>query len=279
MIIRPKTATLLLRLVFLIIGLALVLFPFYITVVTAFKTPQESTQNFFALPSSFNLDNFRTVAQRSNYWRFVFNSTVISVVSVCFIAVLIPMASYAIARNFNRRYYKSLYYFIVMGIFIPFQVIMLPLSISMRRAGLNNIMGVILFYIGVSFMKGIFLFTNYIRTTVPIELEESVYMDGGSVTRAYFSIVYPLIMPMVATIVVLDFLWIWNDFMVPLILLNRNPSNWTLPLFQYNFKTQYTFEYNLAFASYIMSIFPVLLVYIFAQKYIVSGLTAGAVKS
>lgn len=279
MIIRPKSATLLLRLAFLIIGLVLVLFPFYITVVTAFKTPQESTQNFFALPSSFNLDNFRTVIQRANYWRFVFNSTVISVVSVCFIAVLIPMASYAIARNFNKRYYKTLYYFIIMGIFIPFQVIMLPLSISMRRSGLNNITGVILFYIGVSFMKGVFLFTNYIRTTVPIELEESVYIDGGSVARAYFSIVYPLIMPMVATIVVLDFLWIWNDFMVPLILLNRNPSNWTLPLFQYNFKTQYTFEYNLAFASYIMSILPVLLVYIFAQKYIVSGLTSGAVKS
>ena len=118
--IRPKSATLILRLAFLLVGLVLVLFPFYITVVTAFKTTQESTQNFFAFPSSFNLDNFRTVIQRSNYWRFVFNSTVISVVSVCFIAILIPMASYAIARNFNKRYYKILYYFIIMGYFYSF---------------------------------------------------------------------------------------------------------------------------------------------------------------
>lgn len=262
----------------LALGLVAILFPLYLTLVTSLKTQQESTLHFFALPTSLYLDNFKSVLGKSQFWRFVLNSIVISVASVSLIVLLVPMASFSIARNGKKRYYSSLYFFIVIGIFIPFQVIMLPISAFMTKLRLNNIMGVVLFYLGVSFMKGVFLLTKYIRNSVPVELEEAAYMDGASVSFTYFRVVLPLIGPMVSTIMIMDFLWIWNDFMLPLILLNRSPASWTLPLFQYNFKTQYTFEYNLAFSAILLSMIPVVMIYVFAQRYIISGLTAGSVK-
>lgn len=264
--------------VLLVLGLVIVLVPFYLTVVTAMKTQQESTLNFFSFPDRLNFDNFREVIERAGYWTYVRNSTVISSVSVVFILLLVPMASYSIARNPGRKYYTALYFFIILGIFIPFQVIMLPLSVFMSRLQLNNHTGVIIFYIGVSFMRGVFLFTGYIKKNVPIEIEESAFMDGASVSQSYFRLVLPVIAPMVSALLIIDFLWVWNDFMVPLIILNRSPGSWTLPLFQYNFKTQYTFQYNLAFASYLMAMIPVIIAYVFAQKYIIAGLTAGSLK-
>jgi raffinose/stachyose/melibiose transport system permease protein len=260
------------------IGMATILSPLYLVIVTSLKTQRESTLNFFSLPAVPYLGNFRSVLGRAQFWQFLLNSTMISVVSVSLILLLVPMASYAMARNGKKPYYSVLYAFIVGGIFIPFQVIMLPISVMMTRLHLNNIVGVILFYVGVSFMKGAFLLTKYIRTAVPIELEEAAFMDGASVAFTYFRIVVPLIKPMISTIMIMDFLWIWNDFMLPLILLNRSPASWTLPLFQYNFQTQYTFEYNLAFVAILLSMIPVILLYAVAQKYIISGLTAGSVK-
>jgi raffinose/stachyose/melibiose transport system permease protein len=260
------------------IGMAAVLTPVYLVIVTSLKTQRESTLNFFSLPAVPYFGNFQSVLGRSQFWQFLLNSTVISVVSVSLILLLVPMAAYAMARNGKKGYYSVLYTFIVAGIFIPFQVIMLPISVVMTRLHLNNIVGVILFYLGVSFMKGVFLLTKYIRTAVPIELEEAAFIDGASVVFTYFRVVVPLIKPMISTIMIMDFLWIWNDFMLPLILLNRSPANWTLPLFQYNFQTQYTFEYNLAFVAILLSMIPVILLYAVAQKYIISGLTAGSVK-
>lgn len=262
----------------LAVGLAFVLVPLYITIITAFKTQQASTVNFFSLPLPLYFGNFESVLGRAQFWRFLANSTIISTVSVALIVLLVPMAAFAIARNGKHRYYSTLYFFIVLGIFIPFQVIMLPISSFMTRFHLNNIFGVILFYLGVSFMKGIFLLTKYIRMSVPIELEEAAYIDGASVAFTYFKVTFPLLQPMVSTIMILDFLWIWNDFMLPLIVLNRSPASWTLPLFQYNFKSQYTFEYNLAFAAILLSILPVTIVYAFAQRYIIEGLSVGSVK-
>ena len=123
-----------------------------------------------------------------------------------------------------------------------------------------------------------FLLVNYIRN-VPVDLEEAAYIDGCTTVQAYVRIVLPLLKPMTSTVIVLNALWIWNDFQMPLMILNKLPDTWTLPLFQYNFKSQYSFDYNMAFASYLIAMIPVLIAYICAQKHIVEGLTAGAVKS
>lgn len=261
----------------LLSGLFLILMPLFLVVINSFKTLEEAGRNFFAFPSSFNLNNFKELFQNNNYWIFARNSLIISVISVTFILVLVPAVSYSIARNYTKRYYKSIYYYLLMGLFIPSQVIMLPVTKLMTNLNLLNRTGLILLYLAFSLTQGVFLFVNYIRG-LPYEIEESAFMDGCNVFQTYTRIVLPLIKPMISTLLIMDLLWIWNDFMLPLLILNRSQELWTLPLFQYNFKTEYSFDYTMAFTAYLMSMLPMLIVYCLGQKHIIKGLTAGSVK-
>lgn len=261
----------------LLSGLFLILMPLFLVVINSFKTLEEAGRNFFAFPSSFNLNNFKELFQNNNYWIFARNSLIISVISVTFILVLVPAISYSIARNYTKRYYKSIYYYLLMGLFIPSQVIMLPVTKLMTNLNLLNRTGLILLYLAFSLTQGVFLFVNYIRG-LPYEIEESAFMDGCNVFQTYTRIVLPLIKPMISTLLIMDLLWIWNDFMLPLLILNRSQELWTLPLFQYNFKTEYSFDYTMAFTAYLMSMLPMLIVYCLGQKHIIKGLTAGSVK-
>mgnify|MGYP000905798465 FL=1 len=142
---------------------------------------------------------------------------------------------------------------------------------------MSNIWGLIVLNLVFALRDGVFLFVAYMDS-VPRELEESAFIDGAGVVQTYIRIVFPLVKPMTATIMILNGLSVWNDFMLPLLLLNKSKDSWTLQLFQYNFKTTYSFDYNLAFASFLLSMLPVMVVYVFAQKYIIQGLTTGAVK-
>lgn len=262
-----------------VIGAIIILLPFYITVITAFKTPEQSAQNFFSFPTSLNLDNFRSVFEKAGYFKYFMNSVIVTVSSLVLIYILVTMISYAIARSMKRSaYYKIIYGLIVLGMFVPFQVIMVPLVQFMGGLGLANKFGLILLHVTYAAMQAVFLLVNYIRN-VPVDLEEAAYIDGCTTVQAYVRIVLPLLKPMTSTVIVLNALWIWNDFQMPLMILNKLPDTWTLPLFQYNFKSQYSFDYNMAFASYLIAMIPVLIAYICAQKHIVEGLTAGAVKS
>lgn len=264
--------------VLLSIGMMVILYPFYLTVITSLKTPQESAQNFFSFPKSFYLGNFADVLQKANYFVFFRNSAIVTVISVLAIMIFIPMCSYAVARNMDRKYYKTVYFYLLAGIFVPFQVIMVPLVKYLSKLNLCNVPGLIIMCVTLASSQGVFLLVNYIRS-IPKDLEEAAYIDGCGTIRAYVKIVLPMIRPILATIFVLNALWVWNDFQMPLLILNQSQDMWTLPLFQYNFKSQYSFDYNLAFASYLIAMVPVLLAYAFAQKHIVSGLTQGAVKS
>ncbi|MFQ6803891.1 MAG: carbohydrate ABC transporter permease [Lachnospiraceae bacterium] len=258
-------------------GLILILCPLYLVVINSFKSLEEAGRNFFALPSSFYLENFKNLFTGNNYWGYVKNSFIISVVSICLILLLVPSVSYAIARNYNRKYYKGIYFYLLMGLFIPSQVIMSPVTKLMTNLNLLNRQGLIMLYAAFSLTQGVFLFVNYIRG-LPFEVEESAYIDGCNVFQSYVKIVLPLVKPMIATILIMDLLWIWNDFMLPLLILNRSRDIWTLPLFQYNFKTEYSFDYTMAFTAYLMSMLPMLIVYCLGQKNIIKGLTAGSVK-
>ena len=264
---------------FLICGVIMILFPFYIVIITAFKTQAESAANFFAMPSSWTPDNFISVISKANYFMYFGNSALITVSSIILIFLLIPMCAYAIARNMNsRKYFKFIFYFLMLAIFVPFQVIMVPMVLYMGWWHLNIQVGLIIMHVVFASAQGVYLMTNYIRS-VPPDLEESASIDGCTTWGSYWRVVLPLVKPMIATILVLNALWVWNDFQMPLLILNTSPNTWTLPLFQYNFKTQYSYDYNLAFASYLIAMVPVMIAYAFAQKYIVEGLTAGAVKT
>ena len=266
-----------LRNILLAAGLILILFPLWLVLINSFKTLEEAGANFFALPKALNLQNYIDLFTNSNYWVFLKNSFIITVISVVLILILVPSVSYAIARNFDRKYYKTVYYYLLLGLFIPSQVILLPVTKMMSKLNLLNHQGLIILYAAFSLTQGVFLFVNYIRG-LPYEIEESAQIDGCSVFQTYVRIVLPLVKPMISTILIMDVLWIWNDFMLPLLILNRSQEIWTLPLFQYNFKTEYSFNYTMAFTAYLLAMLPMLLIYCMGQKYIVKGLTAGSVK-
>jgi raffinose/stachyose/melibiose transport system permease protein len=244
----------------------------------AFKTPQQSAVNFFSPPTSLYLENFRKVMSDKYFFNYFSNSLLVTVVSVAIIAFVVPLVSFAIARNGKSKYYTAMYLFFVSGIFVPFQVLMVPLAQFASRTNLLNRQGLILIYIAYALCQGVFLFVAYYKS-VPLELEEAAEIDGCNLIRTFFSIIYPIVKPMTATIIILNTLWIWNDFLLPLIILNKYNWAWTMPLFQYNFKSQYTADYNLAFAAFMFSIVPMLIFYAALQKYIIQGLTAGSVKT
>ena len=266
------------RNIILLVGVVLVVIPMWLVLINSFKTLDEASQNFFALPSSINLDNVRELLNSQNYFHYVANSLIVTVTSVVIVAIFVPMVSYAIARNMQRRYYKFLYTYIMLGLFIPSQIVLLPIVKQMASLNMMNIWGLVLLYVTFSLTRGVFLFVNYIRV-LPIEIEEAAQIDGCTVVQTYFRIVIHLIKPMISTLVIMDALWFWNDFQLPLFLLNRSRDFWTLPLFQYNFKTEYSFDYPMAFTAYLISLLPMLVVYCCCQKHIINGLTAGAVKS
>ena len=274
---KDERVWLVLRNIILLCGLILILFPLWLVLINSFKTLEEAGKNFFALPSRLNFDNYLELFANSNYWIFLRNSLKITVISITLILILVPSISYAIARNFNKKDYKTIYYYLLLGLFIPSQVVLLPVTKMMSKLNMLNHGGLILLYAAFSLTQGVFLFVNYIRG-LPYEIEESAQIDGCSVFQTYVRIVLPLVKPMISTLLIMDVLWIWNDFMLPLLILNRTQEIWTLPLFQYNFKTEYSFNYTMAFTAYLLAMLPMLIIYCMGQKYIVKGLTAGSVK-
>jgi len=263
----------------LLAGVLVILFPMYLTIITALKTTEETTKSFFAFPKSFYLGNFSEVIHSSKYFSYVFNSVIITSVSAFIIGIFVPLTAYPLARKMaDKKYFKFLYYYIVMGVFIPFQVIMVPAVKNLSRMHLLNRTGLIMMYVTMALCQGIFLCVSYIKS-LPKELEEAAKIDGCNTVQTFFLIVFPLMKPMTSTVVILNSLWIWNDFLMPLLVLNKSKASWTLPLFQYNFKSEYTFNYSLAFASFLLAMLPIIILYAFIQRYIISGITNGAVKN
>jgi raffinose/stachyose/melibiose transport system permease protein len=258
-------------------GAILVLFPVYMTLVTALKSFQMTSRDFFGLPTALYLDNFRAVFQDAKILYFIRNSMLITLVSVFFIIVFVPTVSYAISRRFRGLYFRVLYYLLVGGIFVPALVILVPLVKLTSWWGMQNPVGIIPIYVGLAFSSNTFIAVGYMKS-IPVEIDESASLDGAGVFTILFRMIYPMAKPMVATIAILAVLWIWNDFQMPLVLLNQKQNYWTLPLFQFNFRNQYTINYNVTAAALTISMIPMIVVYLLMQRYIISGITAGAIK-
>ena len=264
--------------IFLMIGVLLIVYPMILTVITSLKTPQELSRSFFALPERLMLDNFISILTDSEYPRTILNTLVITIFSSLGVVLFIPMVSYAIARYIkDKKYYKYLYFFLLMGIFVPFTVKMLPLIKVMSMMNMLNIFGLIVVYVASAVCEGVFLYVAFIQG-IPTELEEAAYIDGASTFTTYYKIIFPLLAPMTSTVLIKNGLWFWNDFLLPLLALNKSPDNWTLTLFQYNFKTTHAVNYPMVFAAFLLSMLPVMVFYAFMQKQIIGGLTNGAVK-
>lgn len=267
-------------LVYIILGAAvlLILLPFYMSLVVAFKTPMENMESFFAFPRSVYLGNFYEILSRPGYFRALFNTFYITALALTGMMLITPAASYAIARKMGTsKMYRYLYFFMLLGIFIPFQVRMVPLIRLAASLNLMSVNGIIVLYIAGSVCEAVFLYVSYIHSISP-ELEESARIDGASTLRTYSRVVFPLMKPMIATVLIKDSLWVWNDFLLALLILNRSNEYWTLTLFQFNFRWRYTADPTLLMTSFVLAMLPVFFAYLFAQKHIIGGLMSGGVK-
>lgn len=265
-----------LTVIMIILAGIFILFPLYILVSTALKSPEDMIKSTLALPTKFRFDNFTEAIKLTNFFQAFRNSLVITSISVLFIILSNSMVAYAIARNRNIKYFNLLYYYFLSAMFVPFQIIMLPLVQQVSSLHLDNIPGIIVLYIVYGLPFNIFLYVGYLKS-LPKSLEEAATLDGASIWQVFFQIIFPLLKPINATVGILAFLGCWNDFMLPLIILSK-PELSTLPLVQYVFQGQFSTNYNLAFASYMLALAPIIIVYVFAQRFIISGVTNGAIK-
>lgn len=266
--------------ILLILGLITVIFPLYLTVVIAFKKPSEMTNSIsgiLSLPKSWSLANFAEAMQVTDFWRSLGNSILITVITVVISIVLHSMIGYAIGRNKGKsKFYKFVYLYIVSGMFVPFAILMMPLVKQTSQMGIANAVGVIICYVVFYMPMNVLLYSGYL-TNIPIALEEAARVDGASTWKTYWSIIFPIMKPMHATVAVLTALGTWNDVMTPLVIMSGGGMN-TLPLAQLTFQTQFGTNYNLAFASYLLALLPILIFYLICQKQILNGVVNGAVK-
>ncbi|MDE7286607.1 MAG: carbohydrate ABC transporter permease [Lachnospiraceae bacterium] len=266
--------------ILLILGLSTIIFPLYMTIIIAFKQPSEMTNSIggiLALPKVWNLDNFKEAMRVTDFWRSLRNSLLITLASVGLSLVIHSLMGYALGRNkAGSKFYSFVYLFIVSGMFVPFAILMMPLAKQTAEMGLANWFGVIILYVVFYMPMNILLYSGYL-VNIPMALEEAAKVDGASTWTTYWKIIFPIMKPMHATVAVLTALSVWNDVMTPLVILAGSAQN-TLPLAQLNFQTQFGTNYNLAFASYLLSLIPILIFYIICQKQILNGVVNGAVK-
>jgi len=266
--------------VLLILGLSTIIFPLYITIVIAFKQPAEMTNSvsgILSLPKSFSFSNFKEAMRVTDFWHSLANSLLITGITVVLSLLVHSLMGYALGRNkAKNKFYNFVYLFIVSGMFVPFAILMMPLAKQTAELGLANWFGVVLLYLVFYMPMNIMLYSGYL-VNIPMALEEAARVDGASTWRTYWEIIFPIMKPMHATVAVLTALAVWNDVMTPLVIMAGSGKN-TLPLAQLNFQSQFGTNYNLAFASYLLSLIPILIFYIVCQKQILNGVVNGAVK-
>ena len=262
----------------LTLGALLILFPMYITITTTFKTPAESAVSFFTLPTSLYLGNYATVLQDEKLYYAYGNTILITVVSLLGEMLILPPMGFALSRGMKQnRFFKGLYFFFLLGIFLPWQVRMMPVVKLMGWLGLLSPLGITLLYVAHATCESMFLYVGYLAT-VSDSIEEAAYIDGASTFQVYTRVILPLMTPILSTVLIREGLAIWNDFQMPLITLNRSSKLWTLTIYLNNFQSELSVDYNLSFAFLMLTCLPIVIFYIIMQKQIMGGLTSGAVK-
>ena len=250
--------------------------PFALVLLNSFKPNKEIILSPLALPKEINLQGYVKAFSSMNYVQTFTNSLIITVLSIVFIILFAVMCAYFFARN-NWKINKIIFSIMVTSMIIPFQTIMIPVVRNFSAVNaVDNIFMVVVFYVGAHISMAVFMFQGFIKG-IPVELDEAATIDGCGQFQILFKIVFPLLKPIISTVAVLDILAIWNDFLLPYILLQSNRLK-TLPLMTYSFFGQYSVDYSLVCSGLIMSILPVIIIYIFLQKQIIEGVVAGAIK-
>jgi raffinose/stachyose/melibiose transport system permease protein len=260
----------------------LFLSPLYIVFVNSFKNRAEINLNILGLPSSFDFQYYQRAVERMQFPTAFKNSLIISAFSILCIVVLTSMTAWRFVRRKNKIS-SFLFFLFVATMIIPFQSIMMPLLQFMGWTQgitgikfLNTHAGLIYMYIGFGAAMSVFLYHGFIKS-IPLSLEEAAIIDGCNTWQVFWRIVFPMLKSITVTVVILDLIWIWNDFLLPSLILSSKALR-TIPLSTYSFFGEYTVLWNMAMAGLMMTMIPVIIFYIFSQKYIIKGIASGALK-
>ncbi|MEF2244177.1 MULTISPECIES: carbohydrate ABC transporter permease [unclassified Paenibacillus] len=254
----------------------LFLIPFYFVGVNSVKSFGDLLSNAAGWPEAFVWSNYTKVWSIMRFPSAFTNSFLITVLSNIGLIVISAMAAYRMVRV-PSRFNNLMLFLFVAAMVIPFQSIMIPLvRVASELHIMNSIWGLVIAYFGFGVSLNIFLFHGFIKS-IPKEIEESAVVDGCNTYGVFWKIIFPLLKPMTVTILMLNTLWIWNDFLLPLLFL-YNPELRTIPLATYSFFGQYTKQWDLALAGLVMGITPIIIFMLALQKHIIEGITAGSVK-
>lgn len=248
--------------------------PLVLILINSFKTSQAAAEMNLALPDSVQLENFAKVIERGKLGTTFINSLTYSVFSVLLCTLTSSMAAFVLSRNRSKAN-KIIYFIIVLGITMPVNFIALMKVMQVLQI-INTKPGIILLYASIQTPFNVFLIYSFVGK-IPRDIDEAAIIDGCSPLRLFFSIIFPLLKPVLVTVMVLTFLNTWNEYILPLYFLG-NSENWPMTLAVYNFFGMYFRDWNLVCADIVLTSLPVIIVYLLGQKYIVSGMTAGAVK-
>ncbi|MGG4219040.1 carbohydrate ABC transporter permease [Paenibacillus jamilae] len=272
---RYRIGTWATELVMILVALVF-LVPFYFLFVNSVKSFGDLLTDSAAWPQTFVWSNYVRAWSITRFPEALWNSLVVTVVSNLLLVLISSMAAYRMVR-YPTRYNRVLFSLFVAAMVIPFQSVMIPLVKVVSTLDLmNSISGLVICYLGFGAPMSIFLFHGFVKG-VPVEVEEAATVDGCTPYGVFFRIVYPLMLPMMVTVIILNTLWIWNDYLLPSLVLQKAELR-TIPIATYAFFGQYTKQWDLALPALVLGILPVIAFFLAMQKYIIQGIMAGSVK-
>lgn len=272
---RRKMNTILLTLLGLLLT-ALFLSPFYVILINAFKTQRDFFTDVLAFPQYLYLDNFKQAIHDTKYFKTIGNTVFVTAGSLVLIIISASMAAWRLTRTYERKISKVIFYVLVAGMLVPFQGIMLPFVKWIGQLGLMNKPGMWFIYMGFGASMAMFLISSFVKG-IPREVEEAAIIDGCGVWQLFWRVVFILLRPILLSVVFLDLIWIWNDYLMPSLIINQ-PGNQTLPLMVFQFFGGQFKKWSLALAGLLLVMAPVVVFYMFAQKWVIRGISDGAVK-
>ena len=285
---KMKTSRAILLTVIAVILAAYVLFPFALVVLNSFKTQAAIVQSpISAAGASFSqfVTNLSAVVNNKNFvfWRAFGSSAIVTIISLVLLAVFGGMAAWVICRN-KAKWSTAIYMVFISSMIIPFQVVMLPLIATFREVGkfvglgMNGTLpGLIFAYCGFGGAMTVFILTGFIKG-IPYELEEAAAIDGCSPEGTFFRIIFPLLKPTIVTVTILNGMWIWNDYLLPSILLGQNNPNKTLPVAVQAFVGSFVKSWDMILTAALLAMIPMIVIFLLAQKHIMDGMVQGAIK-
>ena len=271
---KKSTAKTLVFVTGLVLSVAYVM-PFFLVFLNSFKPKFEILDNPLALPIEFTWENFEQALSKMKFFMSLTNSLIITVFSVVALILISSMLAFYLSRT-KSKFTKVTFLVLVASMIVPFQALMIPfMAIFAPFVSLNNQVALIFFYMGFGVALSTFMYHGFI-SNIPTELDEAAALDGASDFTIFWKIIFPMLKPVTATVAIINALWIWNDFLLPVLVLT--PETQTLPLSTYLFFGQYSTEYGQAMAGLLLAVLPIIIFYLILQRQFISGISSGAVK-